>query len=211
MVSKKLTLVLILALSSSAWAAEVREWRFRADVDGRPIGEHTFRLMGDKEERKLLSEAEFKVKFLFFTAYTYRHQAQEQWSANCLKEITSETRENSELLKVAGRLDGGKFILSGPKGRMTLESCPMSFAYWNPEILTRKKLLNPQTGEWLDVNIERLGVEVLEVKGRKVKAEKFRLLAPKTEIELWYSTEDRNWVGLRSKTPEGYIVSYSLI
>ena len=48
------------------------------------------------------SKAEFQVKFLFVTAYDYRHQATERWDANCLRTLGSVTDDNGDAFEVAG-------------------------------------------------------------------------------------------------------------
>ena len=63
-------------LASSAGATE---WNFRALLDDKPIGTHRFSVVTQGDERQVVSEASFKVRFLGFTAYHYRHQATEQW------------------------------------------------------------------------------------------------------------------------------------
>jgi hypothetical protein len=35
----------------------------------------------------------------------------------------------------------------------------MTFAYWNPDLLGQSRLLNVQTGEYLDVQVRALGEE----------------------------------------------------
>ena len=39
----------------------------------------------------------------------------------------------------------------------------MTFAYWNHDFLHQSRLLNPQTGEYMDVQIEKVGDETLAV------------------------------------------------
>ena len=49
----------------------------------------------------------------------------------------------------------------------------MTFAYWNPDFLSQRQLLNQQTGEYVDVEVEQLGTESLEVRGEAVIATRF--------------------------------------
>ncbi len=78
-------------------------------------------------------------------------------------------------------------------------------------MLEQKKLLNPQTGEWLDVNISSMGKETITVRGQAVSGQRYRLTATKMKIDLWYSAESKEWLALESTTPEGYLISYKLM
>lgn len=188
-------------------------FRFKASLDGSQMGEHSFSISNASEGRKIQSSANFAVKVLFITAYRYSHKADELWEGNCLRRLTSTTKENSALTEVRGGQKGEQFILSGPKGEVIGEQCEMTFAYWNPEILSKKKLINPQTGELLDVEIKSMGTEEILVRSKKQQAERYKITAPKTEIDLWYAIENetKKWVALRSVTPEGYVVDYELL
>jgi hypothetical protein len=212
-------LLCLLVLSSIAFSEDTglekteRSWRFKASLDGKEIGEHTFSLVKTGNEIKLTSKASFRVKFLFITAYTYDHMASEEWNENCLTQLSSETKEDSTQTNVILTKEGTDYLAIGPKGKQLLGECPMTFAYWNPKILEQRSLLNPQTGEWLPTEIISDGEEIVTVRGIPRKAERFSITAPKTKIELWYVKEgsDRVWVALQSLTPDGYTVKYDLL
>lgn len=201
-----------IALAVVCHVAHAQEWQFNVFLDEKPIGQHRFVLEDNGAQRTLTSEASFDVKFLFVNAYRYRHTAKEQWNGNCLTAIEARTDENRETTIVKGALDKNAdtspFVLQSPKPR-TLEDCVMTFAYWNPAMLKQTRLLNPQTGEYLDARISALGKESIQVKGQATDAEHYRLVAPKLKIDLWYSS-DQQWLALRSTTPEGYIINYRL-
>ena len=84
------------------------------------------------------------------------------------------------------------------------QQCVMTFAYWNPKILQQKKLLNPQTGEYLTTQITALGQENIQVKGQTKKAERHKIYTNKFVIEIWYGL-DGEWLALQSTTPDGRI------
>ena len=80
----------------------------------------------------------------------------------------------------------------------------MTFAYWNPKILQQKKLLNPQTGDYLSANISSLGQESILVKGQNVKADHYKIDTAKFKIDIWYGQDDE-WLALQSLTENGRI------
>ena len=206
---------LLIGVSAAAEPAPEREWRFRALLDGKPMGEHRFSLSDLPAGRLLKSSADFKVKFLFLTAYSYVHTASERWNGDCLVEFRSETVENSDRTEVSGNLEQGRFVVRSAIGVTPLDHCSMTFAYWNPKILSQTRLLHQQTGEWLSVEVAPIGKETRLIRGKAVETEHYRITAAETAIDLWYLPAgvdgEMEWVGLKSSTPEGYVVTYDLI
>lgn len=192
--------------------AFAKEWNFDVYLDKTRIGQHTFTL---SEANKLVSQAKFNVKVLFINAYQYQHTAIEEWQDGCLKSLEANTLENDVATKVKGSADSERFVVDDGKEQKTLPSCAMTFAYWSQKMLQQTKLLNPQNAEWLDTRIIRQGSEMLDVKGQKIEALRYKLNAslagkPKLNIDLWYRADNHDWVALRSTTPEGYIINYKL-
>ena len=125
-----------------------KQWQFEVALDGKPIGSHTFELQHDGSKQVLTTEASFDVKFLFITAFRYRHQNTEIWSNGCLSSIDASTDSNGQQFDVRGEIGNGRFDVIGAEGSMTLPGCVQTFAYWNPAILESQRLLNSQTGEY---------------------------------------------------------------
>ncbi|MDP1595236.1 MAG: DUF6134 family protein [Methylotenera sp.] len=189
-----------------------KEWNFDVYLDKTRIGQHTFRL---SEANELISQAKFNVKILFINAYQYKHDAVEQWKEGCLKRLDSSTLENDVMTKVSGKSGESQFVVDDGKAKQVLPNCPMTFAYWNQNIVKQTKLLNPQNAEWLDTRIVELGRETLDVKGNQVEALRYKLNASlagkaKLNIDLWYRVDNQEWVALKSITPEGYTINYKL-
>lgn len=211
-----------LCLSTSIFSAHfaqatAKEWSFDVYLDKNKIGQHRFKL---SDTNQLVSEANFQVKFLFINAYQYQHTSKEQWNNDCLIELDANTKENKILSNVSGHLANGQFLLSSnvneDKKTRSIPECVMTFAYWNPKILTQTKLLNPQNGEYLNANFIKVGDEKIEFNGELKNAKHYHLLAsssesmsdkPKLNIHLWYDSNN-DWLALKSITPEGYTISY---
>lgn len=202
--NKILVTVLALSISQITFA---KDWSFTAYLDGKEMGSHSFVLNEREGESEMTSTAKFKVKLLFINAYSYYHVAKERWRGDCLAGLEAKTEENRETTIVKAKSDADGLVVDGPKGKVNIGQCGMTFTYWNPKMLTQSKLLNPQTGEWLDVKIKQLANETIEVKGQSIDALHYKLEATKMNIELWY-TQDKDWVALKSTTPEGYVVTY---
>jgi hypothetical protein len=202
--------VLVLALPvTSASAAKSQSWDFSVLLDGDKIGYHRFELTDINGERRVTSEAKFDVRILFINAFRYRHENTEVWSDGCLRKIDARTQANGKKLAVSGTQVQDKFIVDDGSETNALADCVMTFAYWDPEFLQQPKLLNSQSGEYIDVEVEPLGREPITVRGQEVAASAYRLTAKKMQLKLWYSTENE-WLALESVAKGGRIIRYEL-
>jgi hypothetical protein len=199
-------LTVLLAASASA-STPSGEWRFRVFLDDAEIGYHHFRLSGQGAEQQLESEARYDVKFLYITVYNYAHDSRELWQGSCLKQIDASTQDNGKALAVRGAQDGSRFIVSGTRGQTSLPTCVMTFAYWNPDLLGQSRLLNVQTGEYLDVQVRILGEETITVRGGAQRALRYALETRDFRIDLWYSPS-KEWLALESRTDGGRKIRY---
>lgn len=199
----------LLLATSLQVEARTRSWDFQVFLGDAPIGYHQFTLDEQGERRELRSESRFAVKVLLFTAYRYEHDATELWRGDCLESLTARTNDNGGRPTVDARSDGERLAVATGKGRETIAGCVMSFAYWNPQILSQARLLNPQTGEYEAVKVATLGVENITVRGAPVEAKRFRLTGSGKPIDLWYSLGDE-WLALESTVAGGRRLRYLL-
>lgn len=190
-------------------AADVSRWDFDVYVNDRKVGRHVFEVTEEGGLQRVSSEADFEYRILFIPAYRYRHSNAERWADNCLIEFDARTNANGKRIVASGERSGRAFRVVGSDGVEELPACVMSFAYWNPTFLEQPRLLNPQSGEYLDVTVEELDTEVLEVRGESVPATPYRLKARQLELKVWYSADDR-WLGLESVASGGNIIRYEL-
>jgi hypothetical protein len=185
-----------------------REWHFRVWLDDREVGWHRYVVRERGDATEVESRAQFDVRFLFLTAYRYRHEARERWRDACLDEFESRTVTNGAVEQVEALTADEALVVARPSGEARLPGCVMSFAYWDPRILEADRLLNSQTGEWLPVRIEARGSERVTVAGREVATARHRLSAPGLQIDLWYA--DGHWVALEAPLPGGRTLRYEL-
>jgi hypothetical protein len=205
-----LLLLSIGATGTAAMPGEAqRSWQFSVLLDGSPIGYHRFELMTRQSELEVRSEASFDVRFLFINAFRYRHSNRELWEGECLRVIESSTRQNGEEFAVSSKPlpEGLKIEANGKSDN--LDGCVMSFAYWNPRFLEQSRLLHPQTGEYMSVDVQPLGREQLTVRGESVTAFAYQVKARNVDITVYYSDNDE-WLGLESVAKGGRIIRYVL-
>jgi len=195
----------MLSLGATAHAAVPTEqrWDFNVLLDQQKIGEHTFVVRHEQDAGKgplktVEIDADFKVKILFINAYSYRHTNRESWQGNCLVGLSSQTNDNGEDLAVQATTQDQQFVVQTKRSTDTFSACPMSFAYWNPALLTADSLINAQTGELEPVEITALGSEQITVAGETLQANRYALKLEEQTIELWYAADDYRWLALET-------------
>ena len=195
---KKIIGAVALVISNSTYA---EEWNFDAVLNDKVIGQHTFIY----ENEKTISNANFKFEYLFMD-FIYQHKSTETWQEGCLKTISSKTDDDGDLYEVRGHIGTDRFLVTTNNKTTELPSCVMTFAYGNPKILEQKKLMNSQSGEYLDVDIQFIREENHIVKGEDILTDLWRIEANIDDgdllIHLWYD-KNMNWVSLKSQTPIG--------
>lgn len=209
----KLILLCLMALAFGPVEGKVTEktWRFKVLLDDREIGHHTFDLQKQDDKAFVSIKADFDVKLLFLSVYTYEHQNHETWRKNCLESIRSRTNDNGEISYLRGESINNAIRVETPSGIKRIKGCVKTFSYWDPGFLNSDHLLNAQTGELMPVKIDHLGETNIEVQGKNTAARHYRLVTDEFSIDLWYSANDEEWLGLKSTTSEGAILQYEKI
>ncbi|MDJ0940870.1 MAG: DUF6134 family protein [Woeseiaceae bacterium] len=183
---------------------------FDVYLDESLIGFHKFRINELGPVREVQSEANFDVKFLFITAFRYRHSLEERWVDGCLAELAARTNSNGKKTTIVGELTDDAFVIETSGERAALPPCVSTFAYWNPGFLEQPKLLNPQTGEYLEVSVEALPPRPISASGREQDARGFMITAKQFEVTVWYSEKDNRWLALESPAKGGRTIRYEL-
>ena len=204
-----LAALLLFATAGAVSAKESERVVFDVYLDDKRIGTHSYEFRRSGDTTVVSSNAQFDVKFLFFTAYEYRHTVTERWTDGCLSYIDAETTANGKRQTVDGRTETGVFALAGEDGPRPLEECVMTFAYWNPEFLEQARLLNPQTGEYLPVQVNEIDVDGIDASRSRLGSSAYRLSAKGMKVTVWYS-DSGDWVGLESEAKGGRILRYEI-
>ncbi len=196
-------------LSFFSNASMAKEWSFDVYADGKKIGEHSFSLTESGPYNHLISKADYKITLFNIPIYRYHHVSDELWNKDCLISITSSTQDGREDYKVRGETTNNVFELREPAQESFKQECPMTFSYWNPEMLNQTKLLNVQTGKYIEVEIKNLGKESIQVKNESIEADKFSVTGRKINLTLWYK-DNKEWLRLQAVTPDNHHISYEL-
>ena len=154
------------------------------------------------------TSARFDIKILFIKVFSYRHENEERWQGNCLREINATTDSNGDDFVVRGEATSDGFSVKTLSDQQDLPACVMSFAYWDSDFLQEKQLLNSQAGEYEAVTITKQGLEDVLIKNKAVKAVKYLIDVEAGPITLWYAADDYQWLALESVVDGGKTLRY---
>ncbi|TKB33232.1 MAG: hypothetical protein E8D51_07300 [Nitrospira sp.] len=196
--------------SQQAWSAASQTYDFKVFLGKDEIGRQRFDVSSEGDRTQVRVDAQFTVKFLYITVYTYRHTNVETWEGTCLREIRAETDDNGDSFFVHGIFRNGQLQVQTQAGNWISEGCIKTFAYWNPEWIKGERLLNSQTGEHQPVSILAVGEETIPVQGVPTRAIHRRIVTDKFAVDLWYTLNGR-WVALQSTTKRGDTLRYTLL
>jgi hypothetical protein len=202
-----LSLLIFSADASAKNTTDKNSWQFDVFLDDSKIGYHHFSRETVDGVEHIISEAEFSVRFMFFTVYHYRHSSHEKWRNGCLLKLESKTDDNGDEQFVKLTRDSNQSRIETEKTQLTSDACIRSFSYWDLSQLNASSLLNSQTGKLMNVSLRKLGNETLLLP--PVEARRYQLVGEDIEIDLWY-TQDNQWLALQSTTENGSLIRYQL-
>lgn len=189
--------------------AATRSLAFDVFLDDRPIGYQRFDLTPLPDGLDVETRARFELTLLRIKALDYDHRNRERWQRGCLQSIDSDTRQNGKTYRVSGMADRGGFAVEGSEGRMTLDDCVGTFAYWDRSaLLGRARLLNSQTGEYVPVRTRALGSGTLRLGERDVAVDRYLIEGDDLEIRLAYASGSGEWLALDSPLIAGRTLRY---
>lgn len=195
--------------ASTASTADKNSWHFDVFLDDSKIGYHHFSRETIDGAEHISSEAEFNVRFMFFTVYHYRHSNREQWRNGCLLKLESKTDDNGDQQFVKLSRDNQQSLIKTAQTQTSSSDCIRSFSYWKLSQLSESPLLNSQTGKLMDVSLRKLGKDTLLTPQASIETNRYQLVGKDIEIDLWY-TQDHQWLALQSTTENGSLIRYQL-
>ena len=195
--------------SAPSPAAAPRTLNFDVFLDDRAIGYQRFALSTVADGLRIETRAEFAVKILRITAFSYDHANTETWRGGCLQSIESRTDSNGKQYSVRGQARAGAFVVATKEGERRLDGCVATFAYWDKrKLLPRERLLNSQTGEYLAVEIDALGRQDVRIGTRAVSVDRYAIRGKGLDITLGYAAGTGEWVTLDSRLESGRTLQY---
>jgi hypothetical protein len=197
-------------LRGSARAAATRDLRFRALHRGAPVGEHSVAFRSNEERLTVTTHIDITVKVLFFTAFRFKHDAEEVWQAGRLQSVKSSTDDNGTLLQVSGYAAGDGFRIVGEDGPFLAAAHLLtSNTLWDRRLVRESRLIDVQHGGEVGMVAKRLGDEPVGTPQGRVQAERYQIITPHYAGSLFFGPDGR-WVkGLIEQ--QGEILEYALV
>ncbi len=159
--------------------------------DDSSIGHHRVDFERKGDELHVKVDIDLAVKLAFVTVFRYTHQNHEIWKDGRLVSIETETNDNGDEYSLTGRASDQGFVVEGHAGKKTLPADIIPTSYWHPDTVEQTQLLDTQKGRLMEVKIAREGSDALQVGGRGVEAERYRVSGD-LRMRLWY-TPERRW------------------
>lgn len=192
-----------------ARAATSGDLRFRALHRGSPVGEHSVAFQRDGDRLTVTTRVDITIKVLFFTAFRFKHDAEEVWQSGRLASVTSTTNDNGTPLKVSGYAAGDGFRILGEDGPFLASAQLLtSNTLWDSRIVRESRLIDVQHGGEVGMVSKRLEEETVVTPQGPVRASRYQIITPHYAGSLFYDADGR-WVkGLIEQ--QGEILEYAL-
>jgi opacity protein-like surface antigen len=198
-----------LSLSTAAAAAPSDAGRLVFDVtrNGEPFGQHTITVSGAGNGLRAQSRVALRATVGPLTVYRLEQTCSETWSNGVLAGLNCSTLKDGRRTQVRAESQNGRLRVVGAEGENFFPLGAFPTSWWTRPPVGSTTLIDTQTGEPMRVRVTRMGRETIEVGGRSVQADRFRVQGTLT-ADLWYDTQGR-WVGC-AFTARGQHVEYRL-
>jgi hypothetical protein len=180
--------------SVRAYATAHRDLRFRVLRHGSPIGEHRVTFRPDGNRLTVETHVDIAVKVLFFTAFRFKHEAEEVWQSDRLLSVTSTTDDNGTLLQVSGHAVADGFRIIGADGPFLAAAHLLtSNALWDSRIVHETRLIDVQHGGEIGLVTTQLGDEHVDTPQGPVRASRHHMITPYYAGSVFHDSDGR-WV-----------------
>jgi hypothetical protein len=177
-----------------AYATARRDLRFRVLRHGSAIGEHRVTFRPDGARLTVETHVDIAVKVLFFTAFRFKHEAEEVWQSDRLLSVTSTTDDNGTLLQVSGHAVADGFRIIGADGPFLASAHLLtSNALWDSRIVRETRLIDVQHGGEIGLVATQLGDEHVDTPQGPVRASRHHMITPYYAGSVFYDSDGR-WV-----------------
>jgi hypothetical protein len=185
-----IAVVVSLLLGAGAAGAAPETIRFAITRNGDQIGTFTMEINRGPREITVTSATELTVKVLFVTAYQLKQTGSERWVNGKLVALISETDDNGTHHKVTVALKPAGLEVDADGKISTVDKTIMPASLWNPEMMKRTSVLDPQDGAIVPIEVTDMGAEELKIDARTVKAHHYSLKGKFTQ-DVWYDDKGR--------------------
>jgi hypothetical protein len=178
-------------LPSQAWAASAGRTEFEILMNGKPVGRHSVSVSTAADLTTVRIAIDMAGKVGPF-GFTYRHRCEETWRGQQLTSLACTDKENRAAKSVEAKLAGTTLVVNGTgfKGNAPMGVLPSS--WWRRSTINQTRLLDSRDGKLARVSVNRVGSDVIDVNGDRVRADHFRMRGA-VNTDIWYDNAGR-WV-----------------
>ena len=176
--------------------------------NGEAIGTHTYHFDRSDDRTEVRIKTDINFRLFFIPVYRFEHESKEVWQDGKLASLESSTNENGTPVKLQVHRDEDSLMVYGEDGNLHVDREIIPASLWNRLVLNRSQTLTTISGNVKKFEVEYVGEKELEVRGKKITTQHFRLTG-EFERELWYDKDDV-LVGVRFVASDGSTVAYVL-
>ncbi len=175
---------------------------------GSRFGTHTVRFERTEQgDLEVATDVDLKVKFGPITAFKYKLDSTEVWRDGRLVSLDASANNDGDKASVDGDAQGDGFVVESTAFDRRLPASIIPSSHWNIKQVYQDQMLSTETGEVIDIAVEKLGPAEVDVAGQMIEATHYRLNSDIT-VDLWYDAQSR-WVKL-SFEARGQTIEYAL-
>lgn len=203
--SRSLALSALLALLWTSPSFGNQNANYAVLRNGDRIGTHKVEHTSSGALQKTSVDVDINVYFGFVPLYSFRHQSTTQHTTDSIATISSTTTEDGELVKVTAKAKGQKLHVATTSESFSVPVETPILAYFHPSITESGEFLDITTGELVEIEAERVGLETITV-GKTTKEALRTRIRGKDLVDVWFVGD--SLLKLELEARDGSIVSY---
>ena len=166
---------------------------------GKDIGDQVYSFSKKNNQLIIDVDVKIKVKIAFIVVYKFNHTSKEIWEDNKFLSFDGYTEfEDEREYSVKANLKDDMYYVSGMDGEFKIANNFIPSNYWNIDVMFQKEIFDTQKGIVRKLNVKEVGLDIINLLGKKTECRKFILNASKNpkdkgpfaETTIWYTKND---------------------
>lgn len=178
---------LLLGLAQAPAALAATSLLFEVFRGHESIGTHRITFTKDGQQLQVDTETKVALQLVGVTVYSYSHRGHEVWSGAYLQSLETRTDDDGTAFSVSGRRTAEGFAVEGSAGSYLVSEGVIPGSYWNSDLLETNALIDIETGQLFEIEVEDRGQDIVRAAGEEVRAQRFRVKG-KRVAHLWYDS-----------------------
>lgn len=175
---------------------------------GKPFGSHVLTFERKDDDRfTVTTDVDLDVKLGPISLFKYRLDAKESWENGKLVELSGKVNNDGDKASVKASAEDETLNVDGTKFDGKLPASIIPSSHWNIQQVFSDRMLSTESGEVIDISMEKMGADRVKVGDQMVDATHYRLMSD-INVDLWYDDQSR-WVKLKFEI-DGQNIEYVL-